>query len=67
MTDFWKGFATLYLATALLFAASMYRAMPAVNVPGAIYYGLVWPAWPASVLFNTNIMPIPKWAFSFKD
>lgn len=65
--SFWMGFATLYAITALIFAGSMYRAMPALNVVGAAYYGAVWPAWPISVLLNRALLPIPAWAFTFKE
>lgn len=61
------GFAVGYLLTGIMFGIGMYRAIPAINVQGAVYYGAVWPAWPLSVIFNTEIAPIPEWAFSFDD
>ena len=67
MRNFMLGFATLYLATALVFGLGMARAMPAINYKGATYYGVIWPAWPLAVLFNTEIAPIPAWAFTFED
>ena len=65
MRSFWKGFATLYLATALIFGLGINRAMPAINWMGAAYYGAVWPAWPLALLINRDIVPVPAWSFTF--
>lgn len=68
MRNFWLGVASMYAATALLFSISSAFAMPpAMNVWGHIYYGVLWPAWPLSAAANTNIVPIPTWAFTFDD
>jgi len=68
MRNFWLGVVSMYMATALLFSiASSFAMPPAMNVWGHIYYGAVWPAWPLSSIANTNIVPIPTWAFTFDD
>lgn len=62
-----KGCAVLYVVMAFVFGAAMARTIPAVNVVGAAYYGLLWPIWPLETVLGVNIVPIPTWAFSFDD
>ncbi len=64
---FAAGFAACYLMGATFFAGSIYRAMPcAMSVPGAVYYGALWPLAPLSVWMNRDLYPIPAWSFNFK-
>lgn len=65
--SFWKGFAAMYLAAALVFGLCSYRIMPAINWMGAAYYGAVWPAWPVGVALDVNFPPIPTWAVTIPE
>lgn len=56
--------ATTYLLVGAVFGAAMMQAIPATNLAGAAYIAVTWPAW----LKGSPIkLPVPSWAFTFKD
>lgn len=64
--QFWMGFLACYLMGAIFFGVSIQR-MPAVNWAGSFYYGALWPLTPLSVALDTDLFPIPAWAFTFDE
>lgn len=60
------GLALGYAVIGTLCGAMLHRAMPAVNLLGATYYGATWLAWPIEHALGTHAMPIPDWAFTFE-
>ena len=54
----------VYLSVGSMFGATLYEGIPAVNILGAAYVTLTWPLWLRGSPIN---MPIPAWAFTFKE
>lgn len=66
MKNFFFGVFTMYMITAMLFALCISFTGPrAMNALGAMYYGILWPAWPISTMVGEMVVPIPEWVFTF--
>lgn len=71
MKSFWKGFATCYIAVAIVCGFAMKAVLPELNPLGIAYSGLTWPISTGCVALKVGCSAVPpqryaKWLFTFE-